>query len=110
MTIIYTNRELDKRRLYAHTRAQALPMKEIADGTIIDPVELVIYSDINNTGEETEYVSIVNEEHLHIASSSPTLIREIRSIVELMDGEDFKLKICKRQSKGGRTYTTCELV
>lgn len=111
MEIIYSNRELDKRRLYAHTRAEAIPLKEIADGEIINPMELVIYTDIDNTGEIKELVSIADDQQRHFASSSPSLIRELKAIIELMGDEPYQIKIRKRlSSKGGRTYTTCELV
>lgn len=110
MEIIYTNKELDKRRVYAHTRAEAIPMKELADGEIINPVELVIYTEIDNNGEIKKLISIADDEHRHFASSSATLIREVEAIIALMEDEPYKLKIRKRKSNNGRIYTTCELV
>lgn len=110
MAILYSNKELDKRRLYAHTRAEAIPMKELADGEILDPVELVIYEEVGNDEEPKKLISILDAEGRHFASSSGTLIREVEAIIELMEGEPYQLKIRKRKSNNGRIYTTCELV
>lgn len=110
MEIIYTNKELDKRSIYKHTRASAISLKDIEDGTIIHPVEVCVYNDVNSKGEDTTITSIVDEGGTHYATNSKFFREEVLYILNLLAGDDFEIIVRKQQSKGGRTFVTCELV
>lgn len=110
MEITYMNKELDKRSIYKHTRASAISLKDIEDGTIIQPVEVCVYNDVNSKGEDTTITSIVDAGGTHYATNSKFFREELLYILDLLAGEDFEIIVRKQQSKGGRTFVTCELV
>lgn len=110
MEIKYTNKELNKRQIYKHTRASAISLKDVEDGTQIHPMEIVIYEDTNSKGEVNTITSIVDEGGNHFATNSGFFREELEYILNLLDGEDFEILVKKAQSKGGRTFVTCELV
>lgn len=110
MEIKYSNKELDKRSIYKHTRGSAILLKDLDDGTQIHPVEIVMYDDTNKKGEVNTITSIIDEGGTHFATNSSFFREELEYIINLLDGEDFEIVVKKAQSKGGRTFVTCELV
>lgn len=109
MEIKYKSCELDKRSTYIHTRGKAVSIKELADGEIIKPKEIVVYSDVNNKGEEVVVTSIIDENGAHYATNSPYFHDELMYIIELMDGEPFDIAIQKNVTKAGRVSVSCGL-
>lgn len=109
MEIKYTNKELDKREIYKHTRASATSLKDVNDGEKIAPVEVVIYEDVNSKGEVVTITSVVDANGKHYATNSRFFREELMYLLNLMDGEEFEIKVKKPVSKGGRTFVTCEL-
>ena len=109
MNIKWTSTELDKRSLYKHTRASSVSLKDLDDGTIIDPAEIVIYEDVNMRGETNIITSLVDVGGTHYTTNSKYFREELETIIEIMDGEAFQLIVRKNVSKNGRTFVTCEL-
>ena len=109
MEIKWKSAELDKRSLYKHTRASSVSLKDLDDGTIIDPVEIVVYEDVNTKGETNVITSLVDVDGTHYTTNSKYFREELKTILELMDGEPFQLIVRKNVSKNGRTFVTCEL-
>ena len=109
MEIKYTNKELDKRAIYMHTRAHAESLKDVKDGLVITPAEVVIYDDTNSKGEVNTITSIVTEKGEHFATNSKFFREELEYILKLMDGEPFDIVVRKPTSKGGRQFVTCEM-
>lgn len=111
MEIIFSsNPNMDKKRMYAHTRATSVSLKDVDAGTVIKPMEIVIFEDTNNRGEVNKVVSIVDANRQHYTSNSPYFIDELQYISNLMGEEEYEIRIIKNKSKAGRTYTTCEMV
>lgn len=46
-----SSENLDKRSLYKHTRGSSISLKDVDDGTVIEPVEIVVFEDENSRGE-----------------------------------------------------------
>lgn len=109
MEIKYTNKELDKREIYKHTRASGVSIKDCEDGTIIIPAEVCIYEDVNNNGEVVTITSIIDTDGKHYVTNSRFFREELTYILDLMKGEEFGLVVRKQKSKGGRTFVTCEM-
>lgn len=109
MEIIYTNKELDKREIYKHTRASAVSLKDVKDGSKLAPVEVCIYADTNSKGEDVTITSIIDADGNHYATNSRFLREELKYLLDLMGDEFFEIIIRKPVSKGGRTFVTCEL-
>lgn len=112
MKIVYPENSstLDKRKVYYHTRSQGVSLKEIEDGTIIEPAEIVVYSDLNSKGEEKLITSLIDVGGTHYTTDSPFFREELLYIAELMGAEAYEIRVKKQVSKAGRTFTTCELV
>ena len=105
-----SSESLDKRSMYIHTRGRAISLKDVEDGTILDPLEIVVYTDMNSKGEEQTITSVITTDGKHYATNSRFFREELGNIFNLFAPEPFKVKVCKEISKGGRTFITCELV
>lgn len=110
MEIKFASKELDKRALYKHTRGQSTSLKDVEEGAIIEPVEIVVYDDINSRGENQLITSIIDADGTHYSTNSKYFREELSNIYHLMDPEPFQIRVLKPVSKGGRTFVTCELV
>ena len=61
MNILFKSSEnLDKRSLYIHTRGSSISLKDVEDGTVIDPLEIVVYEDENGKGEVNTITSVIS--------------------------------------------------
>lgn len=109
MEVKFKSKDLDVRMIYKHTRASAISLKDVEDGTVIEPDSIVIYEDSNSNGDATVITSIIAKDGTHYASSSRIFREELAVIYNLMKGEDFAIKVVKKITKAGRTYVTCEL-
>lgn len=87
MNIIFTNKELDKREIYKHTRAAGVSIKDCEDGTQIVPAEVCIYEDVNNNGEVVTITSIIDKNGKHYVTNSKFFREELQYIIDLMSGE-----------------------
>lgn len=101
--------KLDKRSLYKHTRGSSTSLKDVDDGTVIDPAEIVIYEDTNSKGETNTITSIMDVSGQHFTTNSKFFREELGKIWEIMEGEAFQIIVRKNVSKAGRTFVTCEL-
>lgn len=109
MEIKFTNKNLGKREIYAHTRASATSLKDVAENFVITPVEIVVYDDVNSKGETNTIMSIIDGNGEHFATNSKFFREELLYINDLMGDEPYDVIVKKPTSKGGRQFVTCEL-
>ena len=110
MNILWKSSDnLDKRSMYIHTRGSSISMKDVEDGTIIEPLEIVVYEDENSRGEVQTITSVIDVEGKHYATNSRFFREELGSIFKIMAPDPFKIIVRKNVSKAGRTFVTCEL-
>ena len=110
MNILFKSSEtLDKRSLYIHTRGSSISLKDVEDGTVIDPCEIVVYEDENGRGEIQTITSVIDVNGKHYATNSRFFREELSNIYNLMVPDPFKIVVRKNVSKNGRTFVTCEL-
>ena len=110
MDILFKSSEnLDKRSLYIHTRGSSISLKDVEDGTVIDPLEIVVYEDENGRGEVQTITSVIDVNGKHYATNSRFFREELGNIFNLMAPDPFKIIVRKNVSKNGRTFVTCEL-
>lgn len=104
-----SSQNLDKRSLYIHTRGSSISMKDVEDGTVIEPVEIVVYEDENAKGEIQTITSLICADGKHYTTNSRFFREELGVIWGIMEGDPFKLIVRKNVSKNGRNFVTCEL-
>lgn len=110
MNILFKSSEnLDKRSMYIHTRGRALSLKDVEDGTVIEPAEIVVYEDENSRGEVNTITSVIDVNGVHYATNSRFFREELGNIYNIFAPDPFKIAVCKQTSKGGRTFITCTL-
>lgn len=111
MNIINTNKaDMSKRDIYALTRGQSISLKDVENGAEITPDVWALYTDVNSKGNEVEILSVKDVSGNVFTTNSPTFKDEFAYIAELMSGEQYDIRVIKRESKAGRTFITCELV
>ena len=110
MNIIWTSKEnLDKRSLYIHTRGSNIALKDVEDGTLIDPAEIVIYEDENSKAETQTITSVIDTDGTHYATNSRFFREDLQNIHSIMTPDPYQIIVRKQVSKAGRTFVTCEL-
>lgn len=108
--------KLSKELQYRHLVARGESLKNVDDGTIIEIKSLVAYD--NDDGMKV--ISILGSKWnaeketfdpniTHYVSNSSIFRTELEKIVEIFGAEGITIRIRKYESKGGRTYVTCEL-
>lgn len=111
MNIINTNKaDMSKRDIYALTRGQSVSLKDVENGAEITPDVWALYTDVNSKGNEVEILAVKDVAGNVFTTNSPTFKDEFAYIAELMFGEQYDIRVIKRESKAGRTFITCELV
>ena len=110
MNILWKSSDnLDKRSLYIHTRGSSVSMKDVDDGTILDPAEIVVYEDTNSKGEVQTITSVITTDGKHYTTNSKFFREELGVIFNMFAPDPFKIIVKKNVSKAGRTFVTCEL-
>ncbi len=110
MNILFKSSDtLDKRSLYIHTRGSSISLKDVEDGTVLEPAEIVVYEDENSRGETMTITSVITTDNKHYATNSRFFREELGVIYNLMAPDPFKIIVRKNVSKNGRTFVTCEL-
>ncbi len=111
MEIIRKSGELTKKDIYNLSRSPEIQkMRDFVD-EIIDVGKYLIYSDTNGHDDEVTVLSIEDRTTgAVIASNSATARNEFEYIADLMDGEEFSIKVCSGTSKNGRSYITVALI
>ena len=111
MNIINTNKaDMSKREIYALTRSQSISLKDVENGAEITPDVWALYTDVNSKGNEVEILAVKDVAGNVFTTNSPTFKEEFAYIAALMSGEQYDIRVIKRESKAGRTFITCELV
>lgn len=96
---------LSKELLYRHTVARGESLKNVEDGTEILIKSLVAY----DSDDGVKVISILDPDNRHFVSNSSIFRTELEKIVAIFGDTDIKIRVRKYESKGGRTYVTCEL-
>lgn len=109
-TIIKSNKELTKRESYKLTLDPSIKKMKDFIGVQIDVAAYCLYKDVYKDGKEVEVLSIMDKDGSVCATNSATFKRDFMNIVDLMDGEDYKIEVISGQSKSGREFVTCSLV
>jgi hypothetical protein len=118
--VIKTSEGLTARKVLSYTsRNDAIPMKELAKGTII-PFKGYIEQEIvnENTGEVFNSLLIISEpdesgyDTLY-ATRSESVMRSLSDIIDTLtdmgDTDPFSVKVDKLKSKNGREFITLSL-
>lgn len=118
--VIKTSEGLTARKVLSYTsRNDAIPMKELAKGTII-PFKGYIEQEIvnENTGELFKSLLIISEpdesgyDTLY-ATRSESVMRSLSDIIDTLtdmgDTDPFSVKVYKLKSKNGREFITLSL-
>lgn len=119
--VIKTSEGLTARKVLSYTsRNDAIPMKELAKGTII-PFKGYIEQEIinENTGEVFNSLLIISEpddesgcDALY-ATRSESVMRSLSNIIDTLtdmgDTDPFSVKVDKLKSKNGREFITLSL-
>ena len=110
MNIISTNINCDdKRAVYKLTKSAGVSVKDCEQGEIIEFGCYAEYEDVKPDGHVEKVLSIVTPDGVKYSTVSATFKREFYEILDLMDGEDFSIVVCKGTTKAGRDYVSCEL-
>ena len=104
-----SSENLDKRSLYKHTRGSSVSLKDVEDGTVIEPVEIVVFEDENSRGDTSLITSIIDAAGQHYTTNSKFFREELANIFNIFAPEPFGIIVRKQVSKAGRTFVTCEL-
>lgn len=118
--VIKTSEGMSARKVLSYTsRNDAIPMKELAKGTII-PFKGYIEQEIENeyTGEVFNSLLIISEpdesgyDALY-ATRSESVMRSLFGIIDTLTGmrdtDPFSVKVDKLKSKNGREFITLSL-
>jgi hypothetical protein len=118
--VIKTSKDLSARKILSYTsRNDAIPMKEVAKGTII-PFKGYIQQEIINeyTGEVFNSLLIISEpdesgyDALYATRSESvmhSLFAIIDTLTDMGDTDPFSVKVDKLKSKNGREFITLSL-
>jgi hypothetical protein len=118
--VIKTSEGLSARKVLSYTsRNDAIPMKEVANGTII-PFKGYIEQEIvnENTGEVFNSLLIISEPdesgcNVLYATRSESVMRSLTDIIDTLtdmgDTDPFSVKVGKLKSKNGREFITLSL-
>ena len=109
MEIIKQSKEFTKKEIYNLTRSPEIRKLSDYEGVVIPVEGFLIFTDTNTEGNETEIMSILSTDGTVYASNSSTAQREMMFIADLMDGEDYAIKVIRGKSNSGRVYTTVAL-
>lgn len=109
MEIIKKSREYSKKELYNLTRSPEIKKLSDMEGAVIPVEGYLIFTDTDKDGNETEIMSILSTDGTVYATNSDTATKEMLFIDDLMDGEDYAIKVIRGDSKNGRKYTTVAL-
>lgn len=111
MEIIRQTREFSKVERYLMTLSDnVISVKDIVDGAQIEVAGVLEYVDTNSKGETVEIMSIITPTNEAYATQSATFKRNVNDMLELFDGEPFKIEKRTGVTKAGRDYVWASLV
>lgn len=111
MEIIRKSGELTKKDIYNLSRSPEIEKMRDHVDEIIAVGKYLIYTDENGNGDSVTVLSVEDKETGRvIASNSLTARQEFEYIADLMEGEDFTIKVCSGTSQNGRSYITVAMI
>lgn len=108
MEIKNQSRQFTKQEQYKLTRGTSINVKD-AVGVEFPVDGFMLYSEVNSRGENVEVLAVLSKKGEVYSTISATFKREFEFIWELMDGDDFTLRIIGGITKNNRDYVSCEL-
>lgn len=109
MEIKTMSREFTKAEKYMMTLDNnAISVKDIEDGTVINVDGYLEYDDINSKGEEVHILSIITPDKTVYSTQSVTFKRSFLAMYDMLDGKFSCIKV-SGTTKAGRPYIDCTL-
>ena len=108
--VFKSSESIEKGSLAKHLLGKSISLKDLEDGAILEPVEIVVYKSADAEGKDQVIVSMLCADGKYYGSSSKTFCEQIGKIYEIMKPDPFQIAIVKKTGKTGRTYISCELV
>lgn len=99
-----------KRDIYNMTRSPEVQKLRDAVGATLDIDKYVVYTDKDSNGNDQTILAFTTKAGDIYGTNSSTARKEFEYIADLMEGEEFAIKVIEGQSKAGRTYITVALV
>lgn len=109
MEIIRQGNDYTKRDIYNMTRNPEVKKLREAVGETLAISKYLIYTDTDSAGNEQTILSFITADNEIYGTNSPTARKEFEYISDLMEDEQFSVKVIEGQSKAGRTYITLAL-
>ena len=110
MQIYEASRDFTKVEKYLLTSSPDVEtLKNVSDETSIPIDGYILFKDKNQSGEETDILSIITPDKKVYACQSATFKRSFLEIFKLMDGESFSIIKKSGVTKGGRDFINCVL-
>lgn len=105
------SRELTEVEQYLMTISPSIEsMKDVPDGTHIPVLATLHFIDVKeDTGEESEILSILTPDNKVYSCQSATFKRSIKDISAIMHGKEFTVIKTSGKTKAGRDYINCVL-
>lgn len=105
------SRELTEVEQYLMTISPAIEsMKDVPDGTHIPVSATLKFIDVKeDTGEESEILSILTPDNKVYSCQSATFKRSIKDIAGIMRDKEFTVIKTSGKTKAGRDYINCLL-
>lgn len=101
--------DLDAKMQYKLVRSPEIKRMSDCVDSILEVSAFMRYTDIDNTGEIKDILSLMTADGEMIATTSPTFIKEFDAITEIF-GDDFgMLKVLGGRSRNGRNFITCTI-
>lgn len=100
--------DMDARKVYALTRANAKKIIEAA-GSVITPTAYVYYEDPDPKTGEFKKVLTIEADNETFGTISPTFIREFMDAADFFEGNPGAFKVVTGESKNGREFVTLEI-
>lgn len=98
-----------KKDLYKMTHSNtSVPIKELADGHVINPINFVEFVDVNSKGEENYVLAIMDADGTIYNTISNTFKNEFYDMVNSFELE-FECVKLSGKTKAGRDFITCQL-
>lgn len=106
-----SNSNMTKKEIFKMTQNSSnISLKDTEDITI-NLSGWVLYSDTNSSGNETELLSIIDDQGLVYVTNSQTFRDSFMKMVDFCDDDPVSvIKVIHGKSKNGRNFVDCELV
>lgn len=105
-----------KMRVFNAKSGASVSLKNLPDGTVINAVGLLVYSDVIDSYGKPQEVTVTNifdSEGVSYSGVSDTIAKATENLIDLVNDiglEVFPVKIVKAQSRAGNEFLNLQLV